>query len=171
MREHFDNEQYFFNKKTIKRLIHFIAKTEFNNVCVLCAPFLAEKLTNNQFKPTILDIDTRFSYLENFIFYDLENPSWIEEDFDLIICDPPFFSYRLSILVKTINMLSHYNYKQKVLISYLERREKRFLNAFENYRLKPTAFFPKYRSVRDISKNKIQFYSNLQDKFINKLID
>lgn len=167
-------EQYFFDESTLKRFSLFL-KSGYENlrICCLCAPLLGKRLLEeHNMDVDILDIDERFSDLKtqrndkpNFVFYDLEHPSYLAgREYDLIICDPPFFSVSLSQLFDSIRMLSKYNFESNIMISYLKRRESSILGTFYRFNLKPTGFYPTYQTVDTKGeKNKIEFYSNIKN--------
>jgi len=173
MYELHENEQYFFDEPTLKRFSLFL-KSGYENIyiCCLCIPLLGKRLLEECcMNVDILDIDERFSDLKtqricepNFILYDLKHPRFLPRtQYGLIICDPPFFSVSLSQLFKSIYELSHYNFNQKIMISYLKRREMALLGTFDKFNLKPTGFYPTYQTVDTTDRNKIEFYSNIED--------
>lgn len=166
MYELHENEQYFFDDETIERLSifieHYILKDK-GLLCCLCTPLLGKRLLEKRIDLDILDIDKRFSNLTNFIHYNIKYPKYINWIYNLIVCDPPFFSCSLSILFKSIYQLSNYNFNQKILISYLKRRESAILGTFSKFNLKPTGFYPKYQTVDTKDRNKIEFYSNIEN--------
>lgn len=158
MEEKHHLEQFFFDKATTSILAEFFQG--YKDPCILCAPTVAKALYKKGKTVTLLDIDERFSYLPGFKQYDITKPLIFEKKFDVIFCDPPFFNYRFSILLKAIDTLSHHNYNQPLVISYLVRRENKFLKYFQKYRLSPTTFYPKYDTVKKSEKNLIKFYAN-----------
>lgn len=161
------NEQYFFDNETLKKFSNYIINTDYRPICCLCVPLLGKKLIDIGIFPAdidILDIDKRFSNLASFVYYNIAKPSYINYVYSLIICDPPFFSLSLSQLFNSIYKLTHFNFKCKILISYLKRRESALLGTFNAFNLKPTGFYPKYQTVDTSSdRNKIEFYSNIEN--------
>ena len=168
MKELRENEQFFFDQETLNHLTDFL-KT-FENPCVLCAPLVGESLEKQNKNCSILDIDERFSFLSGFQYFDIRKPKWISnEKFGIILCDPPFFNVKLSQLLKALSLLSHYDYNQPVLISYLCRREKRFLQTFTPYNLRPMGYYPSYKNINQNERNKIEFYGNISMDLIKNL--
>lgn len=55
---------------------------------------------------TLLDIDTRFKELKGFHYFDLKNPHYFANKFELIIVDPPFFGISLADMAQAITMIS-----------------------------------------------------------------
>lgn len=182
MEELHENEQYFFSKRTLKLLSTSIASSGFNDVCCLCSPMLGLELYKKINYVSILDKDNRFvSVVKStrrkandsdknndlshlwFVNYDLNRPRYIGWNFDLIVCDPPFFSVPLHNLLRSIYTISKYNYRIKLLISYVKRREEQLLQTFEKYNLKPTGFHPEYDTVQNSGRNEIEFYSNIEN--------
>ncbi|MBD3254932.1 MAG: hypothetical protein GF383_07550 [Candidatus Lokiarchaeota archaeon] len=164
MKENYSKEQYFFDELTISKLSKFL--NNFENPCLLCAPMLGREVNKNHQKCIILDIDARFSDVIGFRYYDINNPHWIARNFDIILCDPPFFQFRFSSLFKAIAMLSNYDFDQKLMISYLTRRKDRFLRIFDSFRLVSTGYYPTYVSVVNRGKNQIEFFANLSPREI-----
>jgi len=165
MEELHKNEQYFFDNRTLDNFITFLINSNFGLICFLCTPLLALKLLErtDDIDFDIFDIDRIFNNIKNFRYYNLNNNPYIEFDYHLIICDPPFFSVSLHNLLRSIESLTHYNYRTKIMISYLKRRENQFLDTFKDFNLKPTGFFPGYRSLENSGKNRIEFYSNIEE--------
>ena len=153
------NEQYFFNDATLSDLDSFLSG--FDNIGILCAPMLGQMLANSKKNITILDIDERFSNARGFRYWNIYRPERLPQAFEIIICDPPFFKVSLSQLFKAIRILSHYNFDQPLLISYLHRRANAIIGTFSQFHLEPTGYFPGYVTVKDTEKNKIEFFGNL----------
>ncbi len=97
MDELHQNEQYFFDQPTLDHLASF--GQQFSNPCCLCAPLLGQPLVERGCQVTILDIDRRFASLPGFQHYDIFSPIWLEEEFDLIVCDPPFFDSGAEVVI------------------------------------------------------------------------
>jgi hypothetical protein len=167
MYELHQNEQYFFDKPTLDHLANFVQ--QFSHPCCVCAPLLGKTLVEQGYKVKILDIDERFASLPGFQHFDIFRPAWLEEEFDLILCDPPFFSVSLSQLFTAIRKLAHYNFSQPLLISYLQRRATNILGTFSPFQLVATGYYPGYQTVQKIDRNKIEFFSNLDEQTIEHL--
>jgi hypothetical protein len=88
-------------------------------------------------------------------------PAWLGEPFDLILCDPPFFRVSLAQLFTAIRLLSRYDYRQPLLISYLSRRAANILGTFARFDLRPTGYYPGYLTVQNVDRNGIEFFGNL----------
>lgn len=163
MHELHENEQYFFSEETIEQ---FAALLEpFEAPCILCAPTLAQRIQKSagQKKICALDIDTRFeASLPGFRLWNLYKPTRLEEKFDVIFCDPPFFNCSLSQLFSATRLLSQFDYSQPLMLCYLSRREQALLGTFARFNLAPTGIFASYITVQDCEKNKIQLYSNVK---------
>ena len=104
MQERHENEQYFFSAETTSQLASFAA--QFPNPCCICAPSIGKALTQRGVGVRILDIDERFADLPGFRHFDLRRPDWLDEEFGIIICDPPFFNLSLSRLFAALRLLS-----------------------------------------------------------------
>lgn len=160
-------EQYFFDKATIEHLCDFLSC--FKNPCCLCAPLLGKAMAENGHKITILDIDERFSQIKGFRHFDIYRPKSLDDYFDIILCDPPFFNVSLSQLFSAVRILGKNDFCQPLLISYLKRRENKILGTFAKYSLKPTGYHPSYQTIKKCEKNDIEFYSNLPEELVGKL--
>lgn len=161
--ENHQREQYFWDKETVSKMADFVQGTS-NNPCCLCCPMLGKELVNRGVSVTILDIDERFSDLKGFQKFDVYRPHWIDDTFDLIICDPPFWTVKLSQLFSAIKSLANHNYKQSLLVSYPVRRAVNLQGVFWRFDLQPTGYQPGYISVQKSEKNEIEFYGNVSIK-------
>ncbi len=159
MDEIYENEQFFFNKQTISILVEFLK--QYTNPCILCVPKVGEACVRQHLKCSILDIDTRFANISGFHKFNIKKPVWIDEKFDIILCDPPFFNVKLSQLFKAIRLLSQFDFTQYLLISFLVRRSKKLLQVFSPFNLQSSGYYPSYLNVEMIEKNKIEFFTNL----------
>jgi len=120
--EHHHREQYFFDQKTLAELADFAAA--FECPCCLCAPMLGRELHRRGRQVRVLDVDRRFADLSGFVEWDLYRPRHLEGEFDLIVCDPPFFNVSLSQLSTAIRLLCHFDLSRKVMVSYPVRRSR-----------------------------------------------
>lgn len=152
------NEQYFFNQATLHDLGGFLAR--WSSPCCLCAPLLGKYLRDRGVNVTILDIDDRFESMSGFRKYNIYKPEHLKEEFDLILCDPPFFKVSLSQLFAAIRNLSHGDFSQKIMVSYLKRRESAVLGTFARFGIEPTGYSPTYQTVQKCERNLVEFYSN-----------
>ena len=87
--ERYDVEQYCWTKNTIERLLKSLEFIE--NCCCLTTPSLGKGFYNVGRTEVVLDIDTRFSYLPKYRYFDIRNPTEQKETFEILIVDPPFF--------------------------------------------------------------------------------
>jgi hypothetical protein len=159
MDERHEHEQYFFDAPTLAHLAGVAAA--YPNPCCLCAPRLGQELERRGVAVRTLDIDTRFAGLAGFRRYDVFRPEWLGEPFGLILCDPPFFRVSLAQLFTAVRLLSRYDYRQPLLISYLSRRATNILGTFARFDLQPTGYYPGYLTVQNVDRNGIEFFGNL----------
>ena len=160
MIENRDAEQFFWDDPTVRYLADVAARFEFP--CALCAPFLGMELVKRGVKTRVLDSDERFSHLAGFEIYDLRRPRYLNENFGVIFCDPPFWSVSLRELLAAIRVLARYDSSQNLAICFPTRRAAALLRVFAEFGLKPSGFFPKYRSVEDTARNEIEFFANFE---------
>ena len=156
--EHHHREQYFFDGQTLGELANFIGL--FQSPCCLCAPMLGRELHHRGRKVAVLDVDQRFGDLPGFVEWDLYRPKHLDQEFDLIVCNPPFFKVSLSQLFTAVRLLCHFNLTRQVMISYPLRRRNAILGTFAPFNLAPTGYRPGYLTVRQCEKNDIEFYAN-----------
>jgi hypothetical protein len=108
----------------------------------------------------VLDVDRRFADVRGFIEWDLYRPKILEQPFDVILCDPPFFRASLSQIFRAIRVLCHFDFSRKVMVSYLARRANALLGTFAPFNLRSTGYHPGYRTVQKCEKNDIAFFAN-----------
>ena len=169
MYEQHQNEQYFFDQATLAHLANFVQ--QFENPCCLCVPLLGKTLAEHGVQVRVLDIDERFAAVPGFRHFDIYRPDYLDETFDLIICDPPFYNVSLSQLFTAVRQLAHFNFAQPLMIAYLQRRGTNVMGTFNKFNLTATGYFPKYQTVQDIERNKIEFFSNLEQTLIQQLLE
>jgi len=157
--ERHENEQYFFDPPTLHALATAVAG--FANPCCLCAPLLGQELARRGVPVRILDIDARFAGVPGFRRYDLYKPTWLGEEYGLIVCDPPFFRVSLAQLFTAIRLLSRNDYRQPLLVSYLVRRASNLRGTFARFDLQPTGYRPGYQTVQGVERNAIEFFANV----------
>ena len=158
MEERHEREQYFFDAETLGALGDFVAR--FERPCCLCAPMVGRELHRRGLAVRVLDVDRRFADLPGFVEWDLYRPRHLDETFDLILCDPPFFNVSLSQLFTAVRLLAHFDLSTRVMISYPVRRRRALLGTFAPFTLAPTGYRPGYQTVQQCEKNDIEFYAN-----------
>ena len=158
MEERHEREQYFFDRPTLDALADLMSRYE--RPCCLCAPMLGREMHRRGRPVRVLDVDLRFADLTGFVEWDLYRPRHLDEEFDLLLCDPPFFNVSLSQLFSAIRLLCHFDLSRKVVISYPVRRQNAILGTFAPFNLRPTGYHPGYQTVQKCEKNDIEFYAN-----------
>ncbi len=152
------NEQYFFDGPTCRRLAELLAG--FARPCCLCAPLVAQALVARHRPVWLLDIDRRFASVPGFVEWNVCRPRRLDVDFDVILCDPPFFKVGLQQLFAALRMLGRYDFGRRLMISYLVRRSGALLATFARFGLRPTGVRLGYLSVQSCAKNEIELYAN-----------
>lgn len=160
MQERHENEQYFFDARTVERLVGILAR--FENPCCLCAPTVGKELAERKVSATILDIDVRFAFLTGFRHYDLTRPTYVTGRFGVILCDPPFFNLSLTELYTAIALLSHHDFSQPLLLAYVTRRKEALLRRFEAFGLRETGHVLGYNTVATTEKTTIELFANFE---------
>lgn len=159
MRENHAREQYFFAPESAERLAGLLGRYE--RPCCLCAPTVGKLLAARKRPCAVLDVDERFSDVPGFRRWDVGRPSPLEESFDALLCDPPFFTVKLSQLFRALRVLAKYDVRTPLFVTYLKRRERALLATFAPFDLKPTGLVMKYVTVQEVEKNAIELYSNV----------
>ena len=167
MDERHENEQYFFDVGTLAHLRRFVAGYE--SPCCVCAPSLGRALAEAGVPVRVLDIDERFSSVPGFRRWDLSRPEYLDEAFDLILCDPPFFNVSLSRLFAALRTLSRNDFRQKLLVSYLCRRADALTGTFAQFGLEATGYRPGHETVEPVERNAIEFFGNLDAEETRRL--
>lgn len=156
--ERHEREQYFFQPETSAAIAGVLAA--FAAPCVLCAPLVGAELARRKAAATVLDIDTRFAHLPGFCRWDIHRPTLLDCTFDVLFCDPPFFTVSLSQLFAAIRMLARHDLSKPLAIGYLSRRRAAITATFAPFGLMPTGFRPQYLTVRNEGRNEIEVFAN-----------
>ena len=151
--------QYFFTSECVDFLIDNLDK--FKNPCCVGTPRLAKGWLDRGRIVRLLDIDNRFSSLPGFICYDISKPKVLDEKFDVIIMDPTF-KFGDDVLLKAVNILSHNDYSQKLLLIHATSNTTSILKKFKEYNLRPTGYYPKYSNLRKEGKKIVMCFSNFK---------
>jgi hypothetical protein len=167
-----DNEQFFWSRETVEKLAKACEFTFVEETCCLTTPSLAHYWHENGREETLLDIDTRFSYIPGFKYYDLRKPDpdiGPDDNFRLLIIDPPFFIVPIETIGEAVDQITGKDYDTKIIIGFLSREEKRLQLAFEHYCLKPTKFPLQYPSIKENKWQNFVLYSNIDLPGIKRL--
>lgn len=119
-------EQFFWTEATVERLLKALEFVP--DRCCLTTPSLAHAWHELGSEEVCLDIDKRFSYLPRFHYFDVRYPYELPEgdnDFRIIIMDPPYFVVPIEEFRKAVDVITGKNYKTKILLGFLHREEKR----------------------------------------------
>jgi hypothetical protein len=155
-------EQFFWTKNVVEKIIKSIGYHYNEEICCFTTPSLAYQLHQYGQDEVLLDIDTRFNYLPKFKYYDAYDPKQLDENFRLLIIDPPFFAIPIEIIRDAVDVITNKDYNTKILIAYIKRNEKRLRIAFKNYKLFPTNFPLEYVSIKSNKWSNFVLYSNVE---------
>lgn len=165
--ERFDLEQYFWTEETVRGLLH--ALEYYTDCCCLTTPSLGHGFYTIGREEVVLDIDDRFSYLPKFRYFDIRFPTEQEEDFHIIIMDPPFFYLPMDVIYQAVLTITKGNTNVKILIGFLKREERILLETFRDFHLKETNFPLKYSTVKPNKWKNYALYSNCDLPGIKRL--
>lgn len=139
----FTLSQIFFTQQTASALVR--ALDGYTNPCCLCTPRLAAEWAQRGRRVTLLDIDARFAEFAQFLPYDLREPQLINQDFDVIIADPPFFIPEP--LYQAIHILTG-DRRPDLFLVFAVEHEAELLRLFSEYRLQRTNFNLRHNNVK-----------------------
>jgi len=154
-------EQFFWTRNTVEKLMKACEYVFVEKTCCFTTPSLAHGWHERNREEILLDIDTRFSYLPKFRYFDARDPHSLNEDIRLIILDPPFFVVPIEEFRKAIDVITNHNYKTKILLGFLTREERTLLKVFKDYNLSPTNFPLEYASIKSNKWGNFTLYSNI----------
>ena len=158
MQERHNQEQYFFDQRTVDAVADLLEP--FERPCVLCAPMVGMELESRSTNVVTLDIDERFSTLRSFRKWDIYRPERIDLRFGVVFCDPPFFRVSLSQLFEAVRILAHFDLGQAVAVSYLKRRRHALLSTFAPFGIQPVRFPLGYRTIKECDRNEVELFAN-----------
>jgi len=130
-------EQFFFSEESLAGLVR--VASDFRYPCLLCAPTLGVALESMGRRCRTLDIDVRFSGLGGFKFFDLNHPISFGEEYDLVLCDPPF-GFDVQQVFEAVDILRG---GATVVVSWYQSRLAQFLRVFSD--VKPVGVTLTYR--------------------------
>lgn len=150
-------EQFFFDAPTTRRLS--AEAMRHRRPLLLCLPSIAEVLEAAGHPYILLDRDTRFRHLPGWRRWDLQKPELVFEDFDALLCDPPFANVTLAELVRAVDLLAAgAPSAPSVHLAYIDTREAALLEAFAHHGL-TRRFGPLgYRTVKAETQARIAWY-------------
>ncbi len=169
MYERHENEQYFFDEATLERLATFVRG--FESPCLICAPLLGRRVAESGHPVRVLDIDERFSQVPGFRHFDLQRPEWLGEEYDLILCDPPFYNVSLARLFAGLRVLARNDFRQPLVVSYLSRRANAVLGTFGPFGIERPGIRVGYQTVQPTERNEIELFTNLPREMLGALIE
>jgi len=153
-------EQYFWTSKTVNDLLD--ACEYITNTCCFTTPSLAHAFHEKGREEKLLDIDERFNYLPRFEKFDIINPHYLDEDnFNIIVIDPPFFNISTKELFEATNVITNNNFSTKIIITYLVRFEYPLLETLKPYGISETNLHPQYAHIKSNKWRNFKIYSNI----------
>ena len=159
MKEKRELEQYFWTSKTVKDLLN--ACQYITDVCCLTTPSLAHGFNENNRDEKLFDIDERFDYLPRSEKFDIQNPHDIDDKFNIIVIDPPFFNITTKELFDATNVITNNDYSTYIVIAYLKRFEYPLLETFKPYGISETNLMPEYAHIKENKWSNFKIYSNI----------
>lgn len=169
--ERHDLEQYFWTTTTVHNLRRALACDP--ALCCLATPSLAHAfhVEEPQQEVRLLDIDTRFSYLPGFRFWDIRRPEPLGdgESFRVVVFDPPFFYIPMPELHRAVLEVCKGDTKTKLLIGFLVREQATLLEVFKEFGLVRTKFVLEYATVKPNKWRNYALYSNVDLPGIKRL--
>ena len=163
--ERHDLEQYIWTANTVGKLRRALSCSNGPNLCCLATPSLAHAfyVEEPEQEVRLLDVDTRFSYLPGFRFWDIRHPEPLgeSETFRVVVFDPPFFYIPMAELYQAVLEVCKGDTKTKLLIGFLAREQVTLLEAFKEFGLARTKFVLEYATVKPNKWRNYALYSNV----------
>jgi hypothetical protein len=169
LKENHEYEQFFWTSNVVDKLMKSFEYDFVDETCCLTTPSLAVGMHNSGRDEVLLDIDRRFGFLPKYKYYDVRTPYGLDNNFRLLILDPPFFVVPIEEFRKAVDILTKHNYSTKLIIGFIKREEKRLLEAFRDYNLKPTSFELEYSSIKPNKWRNFCLYSNVDMPGIKRI--
>lgn len=155
-----ENEQYFFDSRTLGQVADIVDC--FEEPVLLGAPMVGMTLAARGRSVCVLDIDDRFSDLPGYRHWDLRRPTYLDQKFDLVVCDPPVVNTSLRELHQAVRVLTQFNTSVPVMIAYPSRRRDALMRVFADFGLQPTGFRPAYDRLDVPERADVEFYANFE---------
>lgn len=152
-------EQFFWTSGTVKKLMD--SCQYITECCCFTTPSLAEGFSKIGRDEKLLDIDERFSYMPRFEKFDIKNPHSIDESFNVIVIDPPFFNVTIKELFDATNIITGNNFNTNIIIAFLVRFEYPLLETFKPYGISETSATPEYAHIKPNKWKNFKLYSNI----------
>lgn len=168
--EKHEYEQFFWTQNVLDKLLEACEYNFVEETCCLTTPSLANAFHDNEREEVLLDIDERFDFLPKYHYYDVKNPQNLDQEFKLLILDPPFFVVPIEQFRVAVDVLTNKNYDTKIIIGFIKREERRLLNAFRDYNIKLTSFKLEYASIKPNKWNNFALYSNVDLPNIKRIL-
>ena len=83
--------------------------------------------------------------------------------------DPPYFVVPIEEFRKAVDIITKSNYSTKILLGFLKRKEKRLMEVFNDYNLRPTKFPLEYASIKPSKWHNFCLYSNIDLPMIRRI--
>ena len=154
--------QFNFAAETAAELVAML--NDYTNPCCCCTPTLAAEWRQNGRRVTLLDLDDRYAAFGNFIQYDLRNPVFINQHFDVIVADPPFFlpqpvHHAITTLVG--------NSRPDLFLVFAADQEDELLALFADWKLQPIDYQLRHHHVKATHQNQFRLYGTAPERFQN----
>ena len=169
MDEKHEYEQFFWTQNVVDKLMDACKYQFVEKICCLTTPSLAHGFHDNDREEVLLDVDKRFSYLPKYKYYDVRDPYKMNESFELLVLDPPFYVVPIEQFKTAVDVLTGKNYETKLIIGFLKREEKRLMQAFKDYNIKKTGFKLEYAAIKPNKWDNFALYSNVDLPGIKRL--
>lgn len=111
----------------------------------------------------LLDIDERFNYLPKFRRFDILDPKPDpNENFSIVVIDPPFFYIPMSQIRKAVLTVTRGRADVPLLLGFLKRGERELLATFfGDFGIRETKFPLEYATVKANKWKNYALYSNI----------
>lgn len=130
--------------------------------CCLCTPTLAAEWQNNGRSVTLLDLDDRYAAFGQYIPYDLRDPVFINQRFDVIVADPPFFlpqpvHHAITTLVG--------DSRPDLFLVFATDQEIELLTLFADWNLQLVDYQLRHHHVKATHQDQFRLYGTAPERF------
>ena len=152
------SEAQVFDPATASALADVLASCE--KACCVCVPTVARELHRRGRPVRLLDADPGCGELPGFVQWDLNQPTRLADEFDIVLCDPPYYGAVLSDVLQAIRLLCHDDFDRRIMIFYLVRREGSLLRVFREFGLRPTGYRAAFEPDTVGGVREVECYAN-----------
>jgi hypothetical protein len=132
----------------------------FDRPCLLGSTALAMTLEARGREIVALGAKDRADRIQGFRLWDVRRPSYIEQAFDLVLCDAMDASVSLAELRQAIRVLTHFQPKSPLIVACPASRKDSLLRVFADFGLEATGFRLNFEKPETLDGEEVEFFAN-----------